>query len=418
MKLEEMEGIVEFVDDSDDIKIVQKVPGEDANVLEPGLWECMRCEHRFRSEKAPRICANPDCARRGPFKVIVPPVPKRIPWHLPGAPAACDHTDLLRQIANFIEEHVELPDGRLYEVLASWVMATWIWETVSDTCPYLFFLGPKESGKTRALEVLNAVSYRAIRSGSFSPAAMVRRMDHDHCTVLLDEVERQLNVKTEAGSILYAILNTGYKKGDYYERCVGDSQEPVGFETYGFKALAATRGFLPTLESRCIVVSMERAEKRMPNKIDAERARELRSMLLHFRLEELEKISPIEWGGDVGVRISGRLIEMFTPLVTIAHFFHDTISPWVELLKDVQASRVREEQESFEFDVVSAIAGAVDDAVYLNDISTHVTDSSPQRIGYCLKKLGIVKRKDRSGRYVSKSENSTRLQKLQKRYQI
>jgi len=119
----------------------------------------------------------------------------------------------------------------------------------------------------------------------------------------------------------------------------------------------------------------------------------------------------------VDVRISGRLIEMFTPLVTVAHFFHTTVSPWVELLKDLQAARTREEQESYEADVVSAITGAVDDFVYLSDIGTHVADSSPQKIGYYLKKLGIVKRKDRSGRYVSKSENSARLKKLQRRYQ-
>jgi len=418
MKLDEMQGIVEFVDYDGQKKIVHKAPGKGTEVLEPGTWECMRCEHVFTSEKVPRVCANKSCDRQGPFKAIVPPVPARIPWPLPGVPVACEHGEILWQIVNFIEDYIELPDERLYEALAAWVMATWVWETVSDSCPYLFFLGPKESGKTRALEVLNAVSYRGIRSGSFSPAAMVRRTDHDHCTILLDEGERQLNVKTEAGSTLYAILNTGYKKGDYYERCAGDSQEPVGYETYGFKALAATRGFLSTLESRCIVVQMERSEKKMPYKIDAKRAKEIRSMLLHFRLEEMEKLSPIDLCGIEDTRISGRLIEMFTPLVTIAHFFHSTFSPLIDLMKDMQTSRAREEQESFEGDVLRAIMVVEDDFAYLSDISTHIADSKPQKIGYCLKKLGIVRRRDSTGVYVSKAENALRLKKLYKRYQV
>src|SRR5271157_3386955 len=60
---------------------------------------------------------------------------------------------LVNEIKDFWKRHVELADDLRYDVYACFTLMTWRIEDFK-VVPYLFFLGPMSSGKTRALGML------------------------------------------------------------------------------------------------------------------------------------------------------------------------------------------------------------------------------------------------------------------------
>ena len=65
---------------------------------------------------------------------------------------------------------------------------------------YLSISSPeKRSGKTRLLEVLDLLASRPWLTGGTTKAALVRKMDRDHPTLLLDESDAAFNGDKEYG---------------------------------------------------------------------------------------------------------------------------------------------------------------------------------------------------------------------------
>jgi len=70
------------------------------------------------------------------------------------------------------------------------------------------------SGKTTVLEHLQRLCLRPIQAASLSsPAMLARLLDIELRTILIDEVDRNLNPKREGVEDLIAVLNSGYKRG-------------------------------------------------------------------------------------------------------------------------------------------------------------------------------------------------------------
>ena len=67
----------------------------------------------------------------------------------------------------------------LYDILTSWIIASWVpecWKVV----PYIFFYGPINSGKTRGLEILTTLSYRGLLSSNITTASLYRASEAWH----------------------------------------------------------------------------------------------------------------------------------------------------------------------------------------------------------------------------------------------
>ena len=70
------------------------------------------------------------------------------------------------------------------------------------------------SGKTTVLEHLGKLCLRPVQAASLSsPAMLARMLDRELRTILIDEVDRNLNPKREGVEDLLAVLNAGYKRG-------------------------------------------------------------------------------------------------------------------------------------------------------------------------------------------------------------
>lgn len=258
---------------------------------------------------------------------------KRPLWLLPGEPLE-PGLSLWDDVKSYVYNHIEFPDGRLYDVATAWILLTWNVEAF-DVAPYFRFLGSKNTGKTRGLEVFQHLCYRATLTPSVTEAVLYRLCQDLHVTYLLDETEHYSN---EAKTAIQNVLNSGHRRGQQVLRCITAEDGSYiigGFDVYGPKGIAGTRQLNDTLESRCIQVVMARNRRQVNFTMNKAAARELRSRLLLWRfrrLHDLEVISEQSEDSEPSEGYLGppqilhsigntRIVELFAPLMALADNF-------------------------------------------------------------------------------------------------
>ena len=249
------------------------------------------------------------------------------PWMLP--PEPIDYgtpEELWKECYDFVYDHLDIMNEELYHVYVGWVIHTWVVERF-DSVPYLHFFGERNTGKTRALDLLNLLCYRPMLSPSVSGAAVYYAMDYYHPTLLLDEFE-MYEKQAERKAEVIGVLNAGYRRGQGVYR-VGSVSEgnPTlrRFSVFGPKALSSIEDLPPALDSRCITFIMVRAFKKIRRLIDKDWAQQLRGKLLKYRFDHL--FDPIPKDMNPLDLPDGRLIELFYPL--------DSVSPTEEISKTI-----------------------------------------------------------------------------------
>lgn len=195
----------------------------------------------------------------------------------------------------------------------------------SDTTPYLSIESAEpESGKTRTLEVAEHLAARAWMLVEPSEAAMFRKIERDHPTLLLDEADALWGAKADGREGLRALLNAGYRRGATVPRVVGDGAGMTvqDFPVYGPKALAGLAGRLPrTVASRAIPIRLRRRAK--GERIERFRAKRAAAELAPLRLRlaawvklvmaELEAADP-----EIPEALSDRQADCWEALLAIA----------------------------------------------------------------------------------------------------
>lgn len=325
----------------------------------------------------------------------------KFPRDMYRTPSIIDMKAVFQEVGDFIHIHVELPHESLKDVLALWVMASYLPEQF-DSIPYLCFLGPKDSGKTRALEVLAQLSFRGVLSPSCTSAALFRLIDKFHPTLLLDEAGIYTNEqKAEA----IAVLNAGYRKGQFVLRVNKDLDGLDSFDCFGFKALASTRLFVRTIESRAIIVNMRKNVREIPLLMDKEKAANLRFILLTYRMNVLQGKEVIlnDTEKILGYlpKRHGRIAELFYPLIAVAP--SEGIREGIgKFAKDVYTRRLEEEKASTEAEIVEVLLACKDKVeggrLTVQAITDRFNEGKPEKqqwkptsIGRRLKQLGFSK---------------------------
>lgn len=333
-----------------------KPNGNHVEYGELGVYECSVCGtqanetvNKYGEKRKPNKCPNAGCGRTKTMELSGPAHLQKPIWPLPGKPIECTDVELFDELGEFFRECLVLQDEE-YDILCLWVMASWLVDDFK-TCPYMALIAPKSSGKTQVMNAIRETAYRAFSTTSVTPAALFRSVELWNITLCIDEAQDIINSKTEAGQAIYACLLSGYKRGMPALRS-GDGSVgfmPESFDVFGFKAFSGTKLVLPTLESRSITLELRRAKpKRLF--IDEARSFKLRSMLLHYRYTHLTKLKLVS--PDIE---SGRVIELFTPICTVAQGLHcgDSID---EMISRVVERDQAEEAQSFEAQIVTAIS--------------------------------------------------------------
>lgn len=124
--------------------------------------------------------------------------------------------------------------------------------------PRLNITAPERGcGKTAFLDVVAALTPRALRVENITTAALFRIIEKHTPTLLIDEYDSFLKDNEE----LRGALNAGHKRGGVIPRCEGDKNEVRLYKTFAPVALAGIRGLPGTLHDRSIIIRLTRAKK-------------------------------------------------------------------------------------------------------------------------------------------------------------
>jgi hypothetical protein len=184
----------------------------------------------------------------------------------------------------------------------------------------------KRCGKSRLLEVIEALAHKPLATTNISVAALFRTIDAGGKrppTLILDEADRLFGSvkKDDDNADLIALLNNGFRPGRPTIRCVGPQQIPTPFANFAMAAIAGIGRLPDTVEDRAINITMRR---RLPGqqvakfrlRTDLPRMEELRSWLTDWADQHLAELE--EPPQDMPAELEDRAQDAWEPLIAIA----------------------------------------------------------------------------------------------------
>jgi hypothetical protein len=176
-----------------------------------------------------------------------------------------DLASLLTDVERFIRTYVVLTPAQS-TLVALWVAQSHALDAF-DYAAYLHIFSPMpECGKSRLLEVLEALVARPWMTGRVSAAVLMRKVDAERPTLLLDESDAAFNGAEEYSEALRSLLNSGFHRSGKASVCIGQGANLTykDFSTYGPKAIAGIGKLPSTIESRSIPIALKRRTKGEP----------------------------------------------------------------------------------------------------------------------------------------------------------
>ncbi|MEM4546696.1 MAG: bifunctional DNA primase/polymerase [Nitrososphaerota archaeon] len=241
---------------------------------------------------------------------------REICYTLPKAPSTVsEDPGLWSETKRFIEEYYDVPNSDVYDVLTAVVAWSYFVNSVGASTPYILFLGPWRSGKTRGLEVLASLCYKALSITDPSEAVIFRLTEAFRPTLIIDEAHIiNENVR--------ALLAAGYRFGSKVPRVVDPEKPGVEsvkfFDVFGLKIYASREAPPDDILTRSITIHCEKNLRQVRKRIDPAAAAGLRSRWLAQKLRMHGKVdvSFEEFQSE-----DGRIQELFSPLIVMAALF-------------------------------------------------------------------------------------------------
>ena len=386
-------------------------------LLDPNLLECQKCHAIVPMNKGitPPLCPEEygGCGRKSVFAVYTPePLMYWKPIPCYSVKLEPEDASLLYDIVKLIKQCIVFDSEIEYYVFALWCMATWKYEEF-DTAPYLHFIGPIESGKTRALELIDRLAYRPFECARASIASIPRIADLYHASLTIDEADTLLkNSKSETAMILKAILKAGYRRGQHYVVADKEDQKKVvSYDVFGFKAFASEQMFDTALHSRSIVFWMKEAKPEIKDLKEVEKDfDEFRYRLLCYRYEN----GPPHPYPENEIDLYGRIRELFMPIIRMALDFEYDIKEIIKFAKQQKHKQLEHMYSSEYADVLSFIyetENRIDapDEITLKEIGENCA-LTPQRVGYILRDLDLPTKRMSYGKVVDLLDTNIRKQ--------
>ncbi|ONM47170.1 DUF3631 domain-containing protein [Nocardia donostiensis] len=234
-----------------------------------------------------------------------------------------DGAQILDDVRAAFRRYVVLPSAHAEVAVSLWVVTTHL-TPCFEYAPRLVARSPeKRSGKSRLLEVADALVYEPLRAVNATVAYIFRSLDADPPpTLLFDEADTIFGSKkvAEQNEDLRGLLNAGFQRGLPFGRTVGPNHMPMTFETFAMAALAGIGRMPDTIEDRAVVVVMRR---RKPSETVAPyRTRRDRPPLEQLRLRIAEwaaAVSPdLEGHEPDALGVEDRAADVWEPLVSVA----------------------------------------------------------------------------------------------------
>lgn len=311
-----------------------------------------------------------------------------------------DYRKLLDTVISFIKNYLELPSERGYLILALWVFHTYIIEKFSIT-PIIYFCGVKETGKTRAGEVLGELAFRCERMTSPTEATLFRSADYFKTALIIDEVKLWGSNGNEEVSRL---IKSRYKRGLKVSRInlnkKGEDQVEY-FDVFAPLVISTTESIPPIIESRCIGFLMQKnKEQKVEGIIDLKLAKSIRNKLTISRANymdrKLKEVTPVSRR-----RLNEILMPLYQVLMEIAP---DLENEFKLIVKGLEQDREIEEEFTIEAEIVEAVVEYYNETREMTFLNSEIANRlnkdkserdkfSPQFIGRRLVSLGFKKKR-------------------------
>ncbi|MCT1776763.1 DUF3631 domain-containing protein [Brachybacterium sp. p3-SID957] len=172
----------------------------------------------------------------------------------------------LDALHTFLSRFIAYPTPETADAHALWIVHAHVVDQFENT-PRIAFLSPEPgSGKSRCMELTEALVPRPVLSVNATPAYIFRKISDDAGlpTLLIDECDAIFTGgKTDSSEELRGLLNSGYRKGATAGRVAVKGKELVTEDWPSFSAVAlAGLNTLPdTIMTRAVVVPMKRRRR-------------------------------------------------------------------------------------------------------------------------------------------------------------
>jgi hypothetical protein len=297
-------------------------------------------------------------------------------------------------------------------------------------------LGDTGCGKSRFLDVIGGLCYKAISaSGCVTPAPIYRMLRKWQGTLILDEADMK---NSDEYNEVVTILNCGFERGRPVIRATKDNPDKVQIlPVYGPKVFATRRRFKDVaLEARCLTEVMRETDRDdippvLGRKFFEEQQR-LRNKLLLFRLRNYFNVDP-EAAATLNLdgieprlrQISEAFTSLFANEPEVLESYRQFIQAHQrELIEQRAATKTGQVVEAlfellggYEVTLVTTVTGDKAITITAGDIAEKV-GMTPQAVGGILAGLGLrtypVKAGGKTRKYIINEE--AKLEKLRKRY--
>jgi len=367
--------------------------------------------------------------------------------------------ELFKEVKSFIRQYVQVSEDFI-TISALYVLMSWIYDRFS-VLPYLRVVGGFGCGKTRFLETIGCLTYKAMfAAGSASTASIFRTIDKIKGTLIFDEADFR---NTESWSEIIKMLNSGHTNRFPVIRMKGSDSgnnfETQAFSVFGPKILGSRSRFTDeALESRClsyVMTPIKNIDKpiHLPEDFD-KKARDLRNKLLKFRFDNFLAVDMKSL--DLSTLGIPRIKQTLLSLVYTANLINDeVVNSVIQFAEMFETDFINEQSTKEEADVLTSIAYIMsnkDDMaregckIRINQISVDYDQSyrhefddrinkevgadgygaielssykvSARKIGHIVRnKLNIRTRRDRLGFYIPPEEHS-KIKILVERYGV
>ncbi|MGI9001440.1 MAG: DUF3631 domain-containing protein [Pseudonocardia sp.] len=226
---------------------------------------------------------------------------------------------LLDRVHAALLRYLVMPSTAAPVAVTLWIAATHA-QPAWAHAPRLVIRGPeKRCGKSRLLDLIEALCWAPFITVNSSPAAVYRSISEDPPTILVDEADTIFGPKADGNEDLRGLLNAGHQRNRPAKRYDANSSRVESIPTFAMAALAGIGVMPDTIEDRAVVIRMRRRtrdEKVAPyrHKRDRPPLRALAGQLHEWLRTDL----PVLEHAEPAMPVEDRAADTWEPLIAVA----------------------------------------------------------------------------------------------------
>lgn len=234
--------------------------------------------------------------------------------------------EVLESLKVLFKRYVYFRSPTIYIVVALVAMSTYFREVFS-TYPYMDYVAIEVNcGKTTALQATCWASFYGFVTIGPTPAVIYRVIDQCKGVLGIDEIDNALTNREQRGAIT-GILNAGYKKGIFAQRCAPRTNEVENYDPFGAKGFSRVKWLPRSIVDRSIQIPMMRASEhiKLEDLDTSDSFREVRDALYNLRLHSSDQVREMASWTRNNCGLIGRDREIFMAPLTIAKLVGDAV---------------------------------------------------------------------------------------------